>query len=158
MKRLLVFATLVALSLVTSGLLLAQSDIGTWKLNLAKSKFVNAQPPKSTTRTYQAQGDGVKESVDGVAADGSRIAYSFTFNYDDKDSPISGVGAPGGEDTLVVKRVDANTNTAIGKKAGKTIRTNRIVVSKDGKVMTITAKWTNEQGQPTSTTTVYDKQ
>ena len=40
MKRLLVFAVVVALSLVGSGLLLAQSnpDVGTWKLNIAKSK------------------------------------------------------------------------------------------------------------------------
>ena len=53
MKRLLVFATVVALSLVTSGLLLAQSNpyIGTWKLNVAKSKYVGGQAPKSQTRT-----------------------------------------------------------------------------------------------------------
>ena len=41
MKRLLLFATVFALSLVGSGLLLAQTDssIGTWKLNVAKSKY-----------------------------------------------------------------------------------------------------------------------
>ena len=160
MKRLLLFATVVALSLVTSGMLVAQSNpqVGTWKLNVAKSKYVNAQAPKNETRTVEPQGADAKNSFDGVAGDGSRIAYNYTTNYDGKDSAISGVGAPGGEDTLAVKRVDANTTTSTGKKAGKVIRTNRTVVSKDGKVMTITAKGTNEQGQPVSTTTVWDKQ
>ena len=49
---------------------------------------------------------------DGVAGDGSRIAYSYTTNYDGKDSAISGVGFPNGADTIAVKRVDANTTTA----------------------------------------------
>jgi hypothetical protein len=98
MKRLLLFATAVALSLVTSGVLLAQSNpaVGTWKLNLAKSKYVYTQAPKSDTLTIQAQGDGFKVSVDGAAADGSRIAYSYMTNLDGKDSVISGVGAPVG--------------------------------------------------------------
>jgi hypothetical protein len=160
MKRLLLFATVFALSLVTSGLLLAQSSplLGTWKINLAKSKYVNAPAPKSQTRTVEAQGNGAKFSFDGVAGDGSRIAYSFTTNFDGKDSAISGVGAPGGADTIAIKRVDANTTTSIGKKAGKVILTFRTMVSKDGKVTTITAKGTDEHGQPISTTTVSDKQ
>jgi hypothetical protein len=106
----------------------------------------------------EAQGNGAKYSVEGVAADGSRIAYSFTTNYDGKDSPISGAGFPNGADTIAVKRVDANTDTATWKKAGKVVGTNRIVVSKDGKVRTFTAKGTDEQGQATSATVVWDKQ
>jgi hypothetical protein len=44
MKRHLVFATVVVMALVASGVLLAQSNpfVGTWKLNPAKS--VLAQP------------------------------------------------------------------------------------------------------------------
>jgi hypothetical protein len=161
MKRFFVFVIVVALSLVASGLLLAQSNpsVGTWKLNLAKSKFSPAgTAPKSDTLTIEAQGDGVKVSTDGVAGDGNRIAASYTTNYDGKDSAVSGLGFPNGADTIAVKRVDANTSTATAKKAGKVVYTRRLVVSKDGKVMTITAKGTNEQGQPTSSTTVWDKQ
>jgi hypothetical protein len=159
-KRLLVFATVVALSLVTSGLLLAQndSDIGTWKLNVAKSKYVGVQAPKSQTRTYEAQGDAIKISRDGIAADGSRVSYTNTIKYDGKDSPISGMGAPNGADTETVKRIDANTTTYTQKKAGKVVQTGRQVVSKDGKVMTTTSKGTDAQGKPTSSTAVYDKQ
>jgi len=163
MERLLVFAMVVALSLVASGLLLAQSDtdVGTWKLNVAKSKYVGlteAQAPKSQTRTVVAQGDGTKVTVEGVAGDGSRIAYSYTTNYDGKDSAISGVGLPNGADTVALKRVDANTVTYTFKKAGKVAQSARVVVSKDGKVTTLTAKGTDAQGHPLSVTLVYEKQ
>lgn len=162
MKRLLVFAVVVALSLVAfSGLLLAQSNprVGTWKLNLAKSKFSPAgTAPKSETQTVEAQGNGVKYSYEGVAADGSRIAYSFTTNYDGKDSPVSGVGFPSGADTIAPTLVNANTVTTTWKKAGKVVGTTRSLLSKDRKVYTITAKGTNEQGQPTSFALVFDKQ
>jgi len=160
MKRFLMLVSIVALSLAASGLLLAQSNpaIGTWKLNPAKSKYSPGETgSKSRTRTVEAQGDGFKITVEGVAGDGSRIAYSYTTKYDGKDSPISGAG-PDGADTIAAKRVDANTTTAIEEKAGKVVVTTRTVVSKDGKVTTVTSKGTNKQGQPTTTTTVYEKQ
>ena len=160
MERLLVFAMVVALSLVASGLLLAQSNpqIGTWKLNVAKSKYVTAPAPKSETRTVEAQGNGAQYSYEGVAGDGSRIAYSYTTNYDGKDSPISGMGQPNGGDTIALKRINTNTTESILKKAGKVVLTVRSVVSKDGKVMTNTGTETNASGQPTKSVIVWDKQ
>ena len=160
MKRLLTLGTVVVLILISYGLLTAQSNpaLGTWKLNVAKSKYVGTPAPKSNTTTITAQGDGVKVSVEGVAGDGSRIAYSYMTNLDGKDSAISGVGAPGGEDTIAVKRVDANTTTSTAKKAGKVTATTRTVISKDGKVRTVTAKGTDDQGKPLSVAAVYDKQ
>ena len=156
MKRTLVLVA--ALSLVGS-LSLAQNDlsVGTWKLNVAKSQFTGTPAPKSETRTLATQGDGYKVTYEGMAADGSRIAYSFTTNLDGKDSPISGA-APFGADAVAVKRVDAYTTTGVVKKAGKEIRTATTVVSKDGKVTTQTVKGINEQGQPISYTTVWEKQ
>ena len=88
----------------------------------------------------------------------SPIALSFATNYDGKDSAISGIGLPNGADTTAVKRVDTNTTTATAKKASKVVLTSRGLVSKDGKVYTMTSKGTNAQGQPTSATTVWEKQ
>jgi len=157
MKRILVLVSF--LGLVATGVLLAQENpfVGTWKLNVAKSKFTGTQAPKSETRTAVAEGDGLKVTYDGVAADGSPIAYSLTTKLDGKDAPISGAG-PFGADAVAVTRVDANTTTSVAKKAGKTVLKTRTVVSKDGKVTTQTVKGTNEQGQPMSYTTVWDKQ
>jgi len=166
MKRLFIFATIVALSLVTSGMVLAQSNPeGTWKLNVANSKYVGQQAPKNETRTYEISYAGVKVTVNGVAGDGSLVIWSYTTKYDGKDSPYSGVGStaegvgtPNGADTITVKRVDANTITAVSKNAGKVVLTEKIAVSSDGKVMTITSQGTNEQGQPNSATSAWDKQ
>jgi len=157
MKRVLVLVSL-ALGLVATGVLLAQENpfVGTWKLNVAKSKYSgSAKAPQSSTRTVVAHGDGETVTYEGIAADGSPAGYSFTTNLDGKDSPISGTG-PG--DTVAVTRVDANTATSVVKKAGKTLYTTRTVVSKDGKVATTTAKGMNAEGQPISFTAVYDKQ
>ncbi len=159
MKRMLSFITVVALTLVSSSLLLGQTDpfIGTWNLNLTKSKFGTRQPPKSETLTADAQGDGsTKLSFEGVAADGSPIAFSLTTNNDGKDSPVSGMG-PNGQDTIAVKRIDPNTSTTISKKAGKVVATTRTVVSKDGKVMTITSKGVDANGKPRTIVSVWDK-
>jgi len=154
------FVTVAVLTVAASGLLLAQSNpaIGTWKLNLAKSKYGTAPLPKSLTRTVEAQGDGAKTSFDGVATDGSQMAYSFTTNYDGKDSPVSGVGQPNGADTISVKRINANTTLATLKKAGKVVSTTRTVVSKDGKTTTLNSKGVDANGKPRNVVSVYDKQ
>jgi hypothetical protein len=160
MKRLLMLATIFCLTVVPSGLLLAQSNpfVGTWKLNVAKSKYVNAQAPKSETRTVEAQGNGAKFSFEGVAGDGSRIAWSYTTNYDGKDSAISGVGVVMGADTIASKRTGANSMSSTFKKAGKAVRTTTTMVSNDGKATTVASKWTNEQGQSASQTAIFEKQ
>jgi len=159
MKRILALVSLAALSLVASSVLQAQNNpfVGTWKLNLAKSKFTGTPAPKSKTRTVVAQGNGEKVSYDGIAGDGSPISYSYTTNLDGKDVLYSGT-QPFGADTIAVTRVDANSVTAVLKKGGKTLVTTKSVVSKDGKVTTNTEKGANAQGRPINQVTVWDKQ
>lgn len=131
---------------------------GTWKLNVAKSKYNPGPPPKSQTRQEEPSGNGVKVTFEGIAGDGSRIAYSYTANFDGKDYPEVGVGTPNGSDTIALKRIDDYSWEGTLKRAGKVVLTFRNVISKDGKVMTITSKGTNQAGQSTSTVTVYEKQ
>jgi hypothetical protein len=139
----------------------AQTDplLGTWKLNLAKSKYTPGPPAKSQTITYAAVPNGLKVTVDGVAGDGQKIAYGYTAMFDGKDYPEAGVGMPNGMDTISgLKHIDTSTTAYVGKRAGKVVQTSRRVVSKDGKTLTITSTGTNEKGQKTETVTVYDKQ
>ncbi len=159
MKRILVVVTVVVLAVLVSGVLLAQNNpfVGTWKLNTANSKFSPGPAPQSVTRTDEAQGNGEKVSTEGTAADGTPIAFSYTANYDGKDNPISGTG-PLGSDTIAVKRINPNTIKATLKKAGKVLVTARLVVSEDGKVITLTGKGTNANGQAVSNVMVWDKQ
>ena len=158
MRKLFTVVSVVVLVLAGSGLALAQTDahMGTWKLNVAKSKFAPGQTLKSETRTYEPAGDGYKLSGQRVDADGNTHPESFTAKYDGKDTPF--VGDAYGADTLAVKLVDANHLNATEKKGGKLLYTTKVVVSSDGKVMTITNKGKTESGQPINAVLVYDKQ
>jgi hypothetical protein len=81
----LVSSVAVALAVVViGGTALAQS-VGTWKLNLAKSKYTEGQAPKSSTLVYEPAGAGIKVTVDMMPADGPAIHYTYSANYDGKD-------------------------------------------------------------------------
>ena len=99
----------------------------------------------------------MKYTFDGVSAEGTDVAYSFTVAFDGKDSPIAG-SMPGGADTISIKHIDANTFEATLTKAGKVIGTAKSEISKDGRVTTVTAQGTNGDGQPTTSSAVCDKQ
>lgn len=160
MKSVLKFVVLAILAAVASSSLLAQSDplLGTWKLNVAKSKFDSAMPgPKSMTRTVMAHGDSVMYSNEGVAADGKPITYGFTVKFDGKDYATTGT-VPGGADMISIKKVDANHYEATLKKGGKVVGTSTVEISKDGKVTTLMTKAMDAAGKSVSSTSVYDKQ
>jgi hypothetical protein len=158
MKRfLLSFLVVTALAGVP---LMAQTNpfIGTWKLNVAKSKSEPGPVPKSQTRTVVADGDGTKYTFEGVRADGTAISYSFTVKYDGKDYPITGSGAPGAADSIAIKRVGTNKAEATLKKDGKEVGKSVTEVSKDGTVSTVKSKGKTPDGKDYSTDSVYDKQ
>ena len=151
----------VALGLVVvfAGTTLAQpgnSSIGTWNVNLAKSKYAAGTAPKSGTFTVEAAGAGFKVTVDSVTADGTVAHWAYSANYDGKDNPITG-NSPYG-DVVAATRVDANTVRAIYKKGGTVTVTQIHVVSSDGKTDTITNTSTNAEGKTVSSVRVYDKQ
>src|ERR1700733_4923072 len=150
MRQVLRFLAISLLAVVASSGLRAQDNplVGTWKLNVAKSKFVPGPAPTSLTRTVEAQGDGVKYTFDGVAADGKPISYSFSVQFDGKDNPING-STPSGADTVSAKRIDSNHYVATQKKGGKVLVTSKVAVSKDGKVTTVDAMGTNADGAKT---------
>jgi hypothetical protein len=160
MKSFSVFTGFAVLAVLMPGLLSAQTDpaIGVWKLNLAKSTYSGAPMPKSLTTTIDAADAGYKATTEGVASDGSRIAYVYTATVDGKESPMTGTGTPNGADTISLKRTGPNSLNATLKKGGKVVLNGKSVVSKDGKTRTLTSTGTNAAGQATKTTSVYDKQ
>src|ERR1700730_12714485 len=148
--------TAVALTFAVAlgGTVFAQA-VGTWKLNLAKSKYQQGQAPKSATLVYEAAGAGIKVTVDQVPADGPAIHYAYTANYDGKDVPV--VGSPNG-DTAARTRVSATTTKLVNKKGGNILSTLTLVVSADGKTLTITTTGQDAKGQKIDGVAVYDKQ
>src|SRR4051794_33476281 len=64
-------------------------NMGTWKLNEAKSKF-SAGAAKNHTVVYEAAGDSVKVTVDGVDAAGKKTHSEWTGKFDRKEYPVTG--------------------------------------------------------------------
>jgi hypothetical protein len=134
----------------------ANPAVGTWKLNVAKSKYVTGTPNKSGTTKIEAVGKGVKVTVDAVAGTGTTRHWSYTANYDGKDVPITGNSQYG--DVVAVTRVDANTTRQIYKNGGKVTANQTASVSADGKIRTVTTKGTDARGQALDNVAVYEKQ
>lgn len=148
LASLAVFFTGVALSLA------ADPNLGTWKLNEAKSKL-GPGATKNHTVVYAAEGDKVKITVDGTTADGKAVHSEWTGKYDGKDYPATG---DAGHDSRWYKKVDDRTLDFGAKKGGASIGTGRVVVAADGKSRTVTSNFTNASGKMEATTAVYDKQ
>jgi len=156
MKR--IFSTLfIAIAVTAIAAFGADNSIGTWKLNMGKSKYTGApMPVKSLTITREAADGGVKQTATGERADGTQINGSYTAKYDGKEVPVTG-NAP--YDMIAIKQVNANTFTDERKKSGGSYKaTGRTVISNGGKTMTTMTKGTNQDGKQFTSTFVFDKQ
>ncbi|MGA2978060.1 MAG: hypothetical protein ABSD76_00585 [Terriglobales bacterium] len=129
-------------------------NMGTWKLNEAKSKFP-AGASKNTTVVYETAGDSVKVTVDGVDGDGKPTHNEWTGKFDGKDYPLTGDPM---SDTRSYKKIDDRTTELTNKKGGKVTVTGRIVISADGKSRTVTVSGTDAKGTKVKYSAVYDKQ
>ncbi len=160
MKRFLFVLSFLIIASIAAGQLLAQDNpfVGTWKLDVAKSKAEPGPVAKSQTRTVVAEGEGAKYGFEGVRADGTPTSYGFTVNYDGKDYPVTGTGMPGGADTVAIKRVGTHKAEATLKKGGKEVGKSEAEVSKDGKTTTVSSKGVTPDGKAYSIYSVYSKQ
>ncbi len=129
-------------------------NMGTWKLNEAKSK-ISPGTAKNTTVVYAAADDSVKITVDGVDGDGKPAHNEWTGKFDGKEYPVTGDPA---SDMRAYKRVNDHTLALTVKKGGKVTMTVRVVVAADGKSRTVTANGTDAKGKKFTSTMVYDKQ
>lgn len=147
----------VMLAMCFVGLTLCFADdptMGTWKLNESKSKL-NPAGPKNTTVVYEAAGDNVKVTVEGVDAEGKPTHNEWTGKFDGKDYPVTGDAT---SDTRAYTKVNDRTLKFTAKKGDKVTLTGRIVLSADGKSRTVTVSGTDSKGKKLKTTAVYDKQ
>jgi hypothetical protein len=146
----------VCVVVLAAPLYAADVSVGTWKINLAKSKYDPASlAPKSTTVKADAVEGGIKVSVDVVDNSGKSLHYDYSAKYDGKDVPVKGDPS---RDMTSFKKIDDYTFEQINKKNGKVTTTSRIVYAKDGKSRTITTTGTNPQGQKVNNVVFWDKQ
>lgn len=143
--------------------LAGDANVGTWKLNEAKSRF-GPGAPKNHTVVYEGSKHNMKVTVDGTDADGKPTHNEWRGKFDGKDYPVTGDST---SDTRAYKKIGNDTNCAklnfctlelTGKKDGEVTTSGYIVVSPDGKSRTVTVSGTDPHGNKTDATAVYDKQ
>ena len=155
MRTRTILLTLVVVSFVgVAAALAADANVGTWKLNAAKSKFTPGTP-KNDTVIVEVAGDNMTVTVNGTDGDGKPAHNTWTGKFDGKDYPVTGDPA---SDMRSYTKVNDRALTLTLKKDGKVTTTGRIVVSADGKSRTVTTTGTDPQGKKVSGTAVYDKQ
>ena len=148
-------AACCAIVLSSSVALAAENWLGTWNVDLAKSKYSPGPAPKSFTAKFEATQGGIKFTGDGVGADGKPNKSMFLSKFDGKDVPYE--GNPDA-DTAAPRKIDDNSYSNAWKKGGKATVTAKVVVSADGKTMTITQTGTNAKGEAVANAIVYNKQ
>jgi len=132
--------------------------LGTWKLNVAKSTYENATPPREGTRVHEDRGNGfVLVIQDGVNAQGNKTHSEYVYKPDGKDYPLAAPNQTSIQ-RIALKSVDAFTVTYQIKMDGRVTTNGKRTLSKDGRTMTLENTGTNPQGQRTHTVSMYDKQ
>jgi hypothetical protein len=144
----------VALCLVAELCFADDANLGTWKLNVAKSVF-SPGSPKNDKVVYEAAGDNVRVTVDGTDKDGKPTHSEWTGKFDGKDYPVT--GDPNSDERSYTK-IDDRTLGFNFKKGGKRIASGRIEVSIDGKSRTVTTSGIDSTGKKVTSISVYARQ
>ena len=132
----------------------ADPVLGIWHLNVAKSKYSPGPAPKSQSRTYEANKDGVKTTIRTVYADGNTASIQYVAAYDGMEYPLTGSVD---SDAIALKRFDLYTAESTLMHGTVVMGTARRVISKDGKTMTMSYEGIR-QGQRVNDVMVYEKE
>ena len=126
--------------------------LGTWQLDLSKSKYIPGPAPRSETRTYARDNEGLKGTIRRRLANGREEVIEYRADFD-HEYPVAGTEA---YDTIKLTRIDARTARADLSHAGRAFGTARRVVSDDGQTLTIEFRREGDTG--VNNVAVYRKQ
>ena len=149
----MVLALVVCVALTT---LSAADDpfTGTWRMNVAKSKYEPGPAPENATVTIQS--DGTTSTVKAESSfEGKPYTTTYSVKLDGTPGPLQGSPVA---DMVSVKKVDDRTRELKTMKGTKTIGESRATVSADGKTVTVVGSGMNPKGDKNKFTAVYDRQ
>lgn len=156
-KNLLMVSLAACCAIVLSSSVALAHDnwVGTWKMNLAKSRYSPGPPPKSLTVKWEKTADGMRLTSDGMSAEGEATHGTYLSKFDGRGVPWE--GNPDA-DTASAKKIDDNHFTNVWKMGGKATITSKAVVSNHGKTLTTVQTGRDAKGRAVKNTVVYDKQ
>lgn len=153
MKQIRTVVLTITLTFLAAVVCWAGPEMGTWKLNEAKSKLAPGIG-KNEKVVYKAAGDQVKVTVDGVDAEGKAVHNEWIGKFDGKAYPVKG---DRNFDGRAYRQVNDHTLDMTLMHGGKRVGSGKIEVSADGKTRTVTTSGKDANGKNFKSTAVYDK-
>jgi hypothetical protein len=132
----------------------ADPVLGTWKLDVAKSKFSAGAVLTAGTRVYTEANGLYTLDQKLTGADGKEMSNRVQYRDGKEEKQATG----GSADTTLAKKIDANTWDFDLKKDGKVVGHVHRVVSADGKTLTVHNTGVQLSGVKGDETLVFDKQ
>jgi hypothetical protein len=131
--------------------------VGTWKQNTVPMMATDAANPAANIETVkiEAQKNGIKLTLDRVDSAGKLIRAEFIGRFDGKDYPVTGLPYA---DTVTLRRIDSYTVDCSYKKEGKAVKSERVIISKDGMRATVFQKGKNAAGIDATIVGIWDRQ
>jgi hypothetical protein len=129
--------------------------VGSWLLNLGKSKLGSQPVPTNQVRTYTETPDGLEVIIKGENANGEADVFESTYKYDGKDYPAT--GSPD-FDTIAVRRISDLVTHDVLKRAGRVVGHITRVESNDGQMLTVSERLRGPKGEVLHEVLVYDRQ
>lgn len=130
-------------------------QMGTWKLNEAKSKLVPGTGKNTTVIYSAAKGDKIKVTVEGVDKDGKTVHSTWVGMFDGKAYPVKNNPS---YDAVAYTMVNDRTNDIMATKQGKKVWSGTITVAKDGKSRVVEVSGKDAAGKTFKSHAVYDKE
>ena len=168
-----IFGSLVAAAFVaTSSSAAAQSRpqsqshsmslwTGTWKLNIAQSKYDPGpppQPPASNVVTLDIVNGLLRITTNQVNAQGQPFQTIGYISFDGKEQAIISTLPTAPPATRLAKWIDERTYEFTNRVDGQVTTTTRLELARDGKTHTLTTTGKNAQGQTVDNVTLFEKQ
>jgi hypothetical protein len=132
----------------------ADPQMGTWKLNEAKSK-ITPGTARFTNVTFKDMLGNIKVTGDGTDAKGKPSHVEWSGKFDGKNYPVAGDPT---SDARSFKKINDRTLELTVWNHGRVTATGRILVSADGKSRTVITRGTDAKGKQFANRAVYDKQ
>ncbi len=150
------FIVLVFISvlLIATALIAADDPFsGVWKLNLSKSNLPSPAPKSQTVHIKAGSGSiEIREDVENQR--GAPTVVSVKAKFDGKEYAVE--GSPFA-DSVIYDRVDRHTIKGVAKKSGKVVSHETVILSKDGRMMTVTYTGADPAGKAVTASAVFER-
>jgi len=129
--------------------------VGRWTMNVERSTYPPGECPRRMVIEMEPAGHGIHYVSETTYANGRSSRSEYTARYDGR--PVVVVGSHGILLPVALERPAPDVVVASYTKAAQVVATSRRVVSKDGRVMTITTTSRGPSGKAVTNVGVYER-